>query len=122
MKKILKLSMMSLVALVALFTLVGCAGINQNFADEINEKASAKENYTYEQLKEKLGTPTVDVSASFGGLIDVTGVVTWAKGYDSLDAMNKAVEEGKTVKTLVVTFLNGRATAAEYNEVVKDKE
>lgn len=120
MKKIFKLSMMSLVALFALFALVGCAGVSQSFADEINEKAEAKENYTYEQLKEKLGDPTIDVSGSLGGLLDVSGVVTWAKGYENLEAMNEALEEGKTVKTLVVTFFNGRATAAEYKEVVNE--
>ncbi len=119
MKKVLKFTSIALVALFALFTLVGCSKINEDFAAEINEKAEAKENYTYEQLKEKLGDPTVDVSGSLGDLLGVTGVCTWAAGYETADEMEAALEDGKTVKTLVVTFLNGRATAAEYEELTK---
>lgn len=119
MKRIFKLSMVSLVALFALFTLASCAGINQGFADEINEKAKVDEHYTYADLIDKLGDPTVDVSGNLGGLIGVTGVVQWSKGYDSLDAVNEALEAGKTVPTLYVTFLNGKATSAEYKELTK---
>ena len=74
MKRIFKLSIMSFVALFALFTLVGCAGINADFAAEINEKAKVDEHYTYGDLIDKLGDPTVDISSNLGGLIGVSGI------------------------------------------------
>lgn len=120
MKKIFKLSMMSLVALFALFALVGCAGINDDFDDEIEEKAEAGEHYTYEELVDKLGKPTVDVSGSIDlGFIEVevTGVVQWSKGCESAEEVDEKLEAGKTVPTLYVTFVNGKATAAEYEEL-----
>ena len=119
MKRIFKLSMVSIVALLALFALTSCAGINQGFADEINKKAKVDEHYTYAELIDKLGDPTVDVSGNLGGIIGVTGVVQWSKGYDSISEVNAAISEGKTVPTLYVTFLNGKATSAEYKDLVK---
>ena len=119
MKRIFKLSIMSFVALFALFTLVGCAGINADFAAEINEKAKVDEHYTYGDLIDKLGDPTVDVSSNLGGLIGVSGLVQWSKGCDSADAVEEALEAGKTVPTLYITFVNGKAASAEYKELTK---
>ena len=122
MKKVFKLSMVSLIALFALFTLVGCAGINADFAAEINEKAKVDEHYTYGDLIDKLGDPTVDVSGSIsiGGLeVKPTGVAVWVDGYENMDDVEEALEAGKTVPTLYVTFVNGKAASAEYEELTK---
>jgi hypothetical protein len=122
MKRIFKLSIMSFVALFALFTLVGCAGINADFAVEIENKAKAEEHYTYDELVDKLGEPTINVSGAIslpGVEIKPTGIVQWSKGCADKAAFNAALEEGKTVPTLYVTFLNGKAVSAEYEEVTK---
>ncbi len=119
MKRILKLSLLSFVAIFALFTLVGCAGINEDFAAEIKEKAKVDEHYTYADLVDKLGDPTIDVSSNLGGLIGVSGVVQWSKGCADKAALDEKLEAGKTVPTLYVTFLNGKATSAEYKELAK---
>lgn len=119
MKKVFKLSMVSLIALFAMFTLVGCAKVSESFAEKINEKAEAKEYYTYEELVEKLGDPTLDVSGSIsiGGLeVKPTGVAVWVDGYENMDDVEEALEDGKTIKSLTVTFLDGNATKAEYDE------
>lgn len=119
MKRIFKLSLMSLIAVFALFALVGCAGINEDFAAEIGEKAKVDEHYTYADLVDKLGEPTVGLSTNLGGLIGVSGVVQWSKGCEDKDALNEKLEAGKTVPTLYVTFVNGKATSAEYKELTK---
>lgn len=117
MKKIFKLSMMSLVALFALFVLVGCAGISDDFADEIEDKAEAGEHYTYEELVDKLGEPTVKAAAGLGDVLGVSGVVQWSKGCENADEVKEKLDAGKVVKTLYVTFLNGKAMSAEYEEL-----
>lgn len=122
MKRIFKLSMLSLVALFTLFTLVGCAGINADFAVEIENKAKSEEHYTYDELVEILGEPTINVSGSVslpGVEIKPTGIVQWSKGCSNKDALDAALEAGKTVPTLRVTFANGKATGAEYEELKK---
>ncbi len=123
MKKIFKLSMVTLVALLALFTLASCGGVSQKWADKINDKAETDEPYTYDELIKKLGDPTIDISGSLsiGGLeIKPSGVVTWANGCDDKDDYEAALKDGKTVETLVVTFVNGNATGAVYKEVSND--
>ena len=112
MKKVFKLSIVSLIALFALVTLVGCgAGITEKFADKINEKVSTEECYTYEQLVEKLGEPTEKA------VVAGTGLAVWVDGYETLEEIADALEDGKTIKSLSVTFLAGKATHAEYEEV-----
>ena len=122
MKRIFKLSAISLIALVMLFTLASCAGINADFAVEIENKAAAEEHYTYDELVEKLGEPTINVSGAIslpGVEIKPTGIVQCSKGCADKEAYNQALEVGKTVPTLYVTFLNGKAMSAEYKEVTK---
>ncbi len=120
MKRIFRLSVLSLVALFALFTLASCSGVSQKMADDINAKAEAKEYYTYDELVKKLGEPTKGLKVDGGDLFGVTGAVIWAKGFDDWDSYQEAVDEGKTVKVLTVTFLNGKATIAAYGDNTED--
>ena len=48
--------------------------------------------------------------------------MTWYVGYESYDEAKAAVEAGKTVKVLVVTIVDGKATDADYSEWVKEEK
>lgn len=113
MKKVFKLSMIAVIALFSLFTLASCGGVSESMADDINLAAEKGENLTYTELTEKLGDPVINL---YDSLITKSGVVTWAKGYDDFDDYEDALEEGKEVPVLVVTFVGGKATSATYSD------
>lgn len=117
MKKLLSLLLVLGLALV----LVGCGSVSQNYADKVNKKAEDEKYLTYDQVMKDLGkNPISDLTAEGFG-VGRSGAVTWAKGCKSADDYDKKLDAGKTVKTITVTFLNGKATAASYNEAKKDK-
>ena len=95
------------------------AFISEAMVEVIKEQASKNEHYTYDDLISILGDPTVDTSSNLGGLANVSGIVQWSKGCKDTDELNKKLENGETVPTLSVVFLNGKATTAEYNEISK---
>ena len=94
-------------AALSAFMLAGC-GVSQNLADKINSAAATKDtkdDYTLDQLKKKLGEPTVSILTA----------KTWVAGAKDLeDALNKN-EAGKEQKALTVVFnLDGKAISATY--------
>lgn len=118
MKLIKKLSVFTILAV--LFLAVASCGINEKYADKINKAAADKEYITYEEVVKKLGEDNiVDWTGSADlGFVDVkpSGVVYAIKGCDSWDDVEEKLEAGKTVKGIVITFLNGNATNAVYKE------
>ena len=113
MKKVFKLSMITLVALFSLFTLASCGGVSESMAEDINLAAEKGEHLTYTELMDKLGDPVISL---YDALVTKTGAVTWAQGYDNGDDYKAALEAGKEVPVLVVTFVGGKATSAIYSD------
>ena len=100
-------------------TLVACSNISQSYADKINKAAEKKEYLKYDDVKEDLGEDVVDISIEILG--SRNGVLIAVKGCDSVEDIKEQLDDGKTVKGIVVTILNGNATAAEYKEIT-DKD
>lgn len=106
----------SLFAVVIAFvlTLASCGKISEKYADKINEAAEAGEHYELEKIRKDLGDEAVEV------LFLNSGVVVAVKGCESLDDVKAKLDEGKTVKGLLVTIVAGKATAAKYTEITED--
>lgn len=111
----MKKLMFLFVLVFAMIAFVGCAGVNQSYADKVNEAAEAKEYLTYEDVVKDLGEPTIKVAGSIA-ILDVTGAATWAKGCDTAEELAAKVEAGEAVDTIVITFANGKAMGAKFVE------
>ena len=111
MKKILSLAL--LLAL-TLMMLVSCGNISEGYAKKINKAAEKGEHYTYDEVLEDLGDGAVTVGTKYLGL------VVAVKGCDSVEDIEEKLEDGKTLKGIVVTIAAGKATAAEYTEINED--
>jgi hypothetical protein len=46
-----------------------------------------------------------------------SGFIYAVKGCESWDDIEDKLDEGKTVKGLIITIVNGKATAAKYDEI-----
>lgn len=101
----LKLAGIITVCLLMVMTLVSCK-YSKSYADKINKAYEDGKPYTAEQVENKMGTPTMDLS----------GVKTWVKGYTGEEFMNLSEEDLKTKKFKVMTvyFFNNKAVAALY--------
>ena len=111
----MKKLMFLFVLVFAMIAFVGCAGVNQSYADKVNEAAEANEHLTYEDVVKDLGEPTIKASKG-GEILGVSGIDTWAKGCDTAEELAAKIEAGEAVDTIVVTFLNGKATLAVFTE------
>ena len=108
MKKIISLI---LVAVLLVCTLASCSNISESYAEKINEAAKEKDYYTYEEVKDDLGDDIVDIT------IAGNGVIIAVKGCSSVEDINAKLENGDTVKGIVVTVVLGKATGAAYREI-----
>ena len=104
-------------ALVLGLGLASC-GINAKSAEKINVAAAKEEHWTYSEVIEKFGEPTVNGYVAIGSLSG--GVVKYYVGYDTMEEVKAALEAGKTVKVLTITFVGDKATEASYQEETKD--
>lgn len=107
-------------ALVIAFSLTSC-GFSQKTADKINNAAASKEYLTWTEVVDMLGSNYVS-DFTVGDASKVSGVVTWYQGYESYEEVKAALEEGKTVKRISVTFVLGDAKDATYTELKKEEE
>ena len=110
MKKILAL----VLALSFVFMFASCGKISESYAKKINAAAEKGEHYTYDQVVEDLGDNAIEI-ALLG-----TGVVIAVKGCESVSDIKEKIEDGKTVKGIVVTMLANKAMSATYREITKD--
>ena len=110
MKRILAL----VLALSLVFMLVSCGKISESYAKKINAAADKGEHYTYDQVVEDLGDNAIEIA--FLG----TGVVIAVKGCESVEDIKEKIEDGKTVKGIVVTMLANKAMSATYKEITED--
>ena len=117
MKNIFKKVFGFCAALVMAFSLASC-GISAKTAEKINVAAAKDEHWTYAEVIEKFGEPTVNSYVAIGSLSG--GVVQYYVGYDSMEEVKAALEAGKTVKVLTITFVGDKATDASYEEKTKE--
>ncbi len=119
MKKAVRI--MSAVLLVVLaLSLVACGGVSKDYADKVNNAAKEEKNLTYSQVKGDLGDPAINGVVTLGGSGE-TGVCTWYKGCKTTAEASEKRKNGEKVPSITVTFANGKATAAVYNEDSKDE-
>ena len=106
----------SLFAVVVAFvlTLASCGKISEKYADKINEAAEAGEHYDVEKIRKDLGDEAVEI------LVLNSGVIVAVKGCESYEDIKTKLDEGKTVKGLLVTVFAGKATGAKYTEITED--
>ena len=114
MKKIVSLLLALALIVGAMFTLASCGKISESYAKKINKAAEAGENYTYDQVMEDLGDNAVDIT------LLKTGVIVAVKGCETLDEIEDKIDDGKTVKGIVITVVAGKATSATYKEITED--
>lgn len=100
-----------LVALVLVLSLTSCSKVSQKYADKINKAAEAGEYYEIEKIRKDLGDEAVEV------IMLNSGFIYAVKGCESWDDIEDKLDEGKTVKGLIITIVNGKATAAKYDEI-----
>ena len=110
MKRILAL----VLTLSLVFMVASCGKISESYAKKINAAADKGEHYTYDQVVEDLGDNAIEI-AVLG-----TGVVIAVKGCESVADIREKIDNGETVKGIVVTMLVNKAMSASYREITKD--
>ena len=105
--------------LVALVGLVGCSNVSQSYADKINDAASNKEHYTYEEVLKDLGDEAQDWTVTVLG--STNGSIYAIKGVTTKEEFEKLVEEEKDTECLIVVIVNNKAISAKYS-TTKDVE
>ena len=113
MKKIVTLI---LVFAMSVLALVSCGNVSESYAKKVNKAAEDKEYFTYETVMEDLGEDAVSLVDPFTN----TGFVISVKDCDSIEDIEELLDEGKTVKGIVITFALGKATKAVYKEITED--
>lgn len=117
MKRILSLILSVILLATVVFTVSSCSNVSASYAKKINKAAEKGEHYTYEQVKEDLGEDVADLTIR---IITTNGILISIKDCDSIEDIEEKLEEGKTLKGIVVTIVAGKATKAEYREITKD--
>lgn len=108
MRKFIKLFILVIVLFITL-TMTGC--FTERTADKINKKAEKDDPYTYEEVIDMLGDSTFD----FLEKNTKTGYCVWISGCKDYDTAKKKHDDGKTLNSLTVTFVLGKATDAKYS-------
>ena len=114
MKKILSAILVCVLIIGCILTLASCGNISESYAKKINKAAEKDEHYTYDEVVEDLGDNAVDITFL------KTGVIVAVKGCESIDDIQAKIDDGKTVKGIVVSIVAGKATSATYKEITKD--
>ena len=117
MKKIISTVLVCVLMLGAMLALASCSNISEKYAEKINAAAEADEHYTYADVKEDLGEDVVDITVTVMG--STSGVLIAVEGVSSLDELEDKLDNGETVKGIVVTILNSKATKAVYKEITE---
>ena len=108
MSKILAL-ILALLMVVSVFA--ACGNISQSYADKVNKAAEKDEHITYTEVLEDLGEDAIDIT------LLKSGVIIAVKGCSTVDDIKAKLDDGKTVKGIVVTVVGGKAISAEYREI-----
>lgn len=116
--KLFKRCSLLVIALVLVLSLASCGKISQSYADKINDAAETGEHYEYDKVMDDLGKEGVWIGVEVLG--SHNGVIVAVKGCDSYDEIKAKLDEGKTVKGIVVTILANKATVAKYTEITEN--
>ena len=108
MTKSIKNILVIVVAFILMLSLTGCGFASK--AEKIKEKWDAGEQYTLEDIKDKLGDPTSET------IIRESGFVVWVKGCDNLEEAKEKWDSGETMPALVVTIISNRLVSIKYIE------
>ena len=100
--------------LAVVFSLAACSNISQSYADKINKAADDDKHYTLAQVKEDLGENAVEIT------LFSSGAVIAVDGCKSVQDIKDKIDEGKTVKGIIVTVVAGKATGAKYTEITEN--
>ena len=114
MKKIVSLALVFMLVLGCTFALASCNNVSESYAEKVNKAAENGEHYTLETIRKDLGDEAVEIIA-FN-----TGVIVAVKGCESLDDIKTKINDGETVKGILITVLAGKATGAKYQEITED--
>ena len=114
MKRIISSVLVVAMVLAMVFALASCSNISQSYADKINKAAEDGEPFTKAQVLEDLGEDAFEVNLLIGG------VVIAVAGCDSIDDVEAKIDNGETVKGIIVTIVLGKATSAKYGEITED--
>ena len=114
MKKIISMVLVCVLLVSSVFALASCGNISESYAKKINKAAEDDKHYTYDQVIKDLGEDAIDIT------VLKSGVIIAIKGVSSLDELEDKLDEGKTLKGIVVTVLAGKATKAAYKEITED--
>ena len=95
----------------------GC-GISQSTVDKINEASKEGEPMTIEQVKKRLGDDYLDGTLIPGG----TGVMIFVKGCDDWEDVKENLNEGKSMKAVIVTCVGGKAVSAVFKDEYKGEK
>lgn len=113
MKKLFK----ALLAVVAVVVLAGCSKVSEGYAEDIRVAEAKGEHMTYAEVIDDLGLPHEEWN------LLLVKFSKWYKGYDSKEEALAAIEAGKKVAYITVSFdSNNKAIDAEYGEAVKEEE
>ena len=115
MKKIISAALVCVFMLGTMLALASCSNVSEKYAEKINKAAEVGEHYTYEDVKKDLGEDVVDITVTVMG--STSGVLIAVEGVSSLDELEDKIDNGETVKGIVVTILNSKATKAVYKEI-----
>lgn len=108
-----------LVALVLVLSLTSCGKISEKYADKINEAAENGAPLTFTEVKEDLGDEAVWIGT--GEQIGAaSGVIIAVKGCSTVEDIEAKLDEGKTVKGIIVGILFNKATSAKYTEITEE--
>lgn len=108
MTKSVKSILLLVVALMLTLTLTGCGFASK--AQKIEENFNDGEEMSLKDIKDKMGDPTVDLTAAG------TGVVAWIEGCDSLEEAQEKWEDGKTTSALVVVVALNKVAGVKFIE------
>ena len=114
MKKIISLALVCVMLMGCVFALASCGKISESYAEKINKAAEKGKHYTYEEVMEDLGDNAIDIT------LLKNGIIVAVKGCETVDDVKAKIDEGKTVKGIVVVVALGKATSATYKEITED--
>ena len=115
MKKTLKTMILSLILAVCL-VFTGC-GISQSTVDKINTAAKEGEPMSIKQVVRRLGDDYLEGTYAQG-----TGVMIFVQGCDDWEDVNEDLNEGKSLKAVIVTCVGGKAVSAVFKDEYKGEK
>lgn len=114
MKRIFSVILACLLLVGCVLSMASCSKATESYAKKVNKAAEEGEHYTYDQVMEDLGDEAIDIT------LFKSGVIIAVKGCDNLDEVEDKIDDGKTLKGVIITIAAGKAISADYREITED--